>query len=78
MRDPPTVVKNGVTTPRLTEEQREAVDKHDGCVEVEDETGKCVLMSIEVFRDVMGVGAARDFQDSVDALARSHEQARKG
>jgi hypothetical protein len=65
-------------TPRLTEEQRQAVDAHEGCVEVEDSQGKCVLMSIEVFRDVMGVGTDRDFQASVAALRHSFEQLQEG
>lgn len=65
-------------SPKLTEEQRQAVDSHDGCVEVEDENGKCVLMSAEVFREVMGVGTERDFQESVAALRRSYEQFQKG
>jgi len=65
-------------TPRLTEEQRQAVDAHEGCVEVEDSQGKCVLMSLEVFRDVMGVGTDREFQESVTALQRSDEQVQQG
>jgi hypothetical protein len=64
--------------PRLTAEQRDAVDKHDGCVEVEDANGKCVLMSIEVFREVMGVSSDRDLQESVAALRRSYEQFANG
>ena len=63
---------------RLTAEQRQADDDHGGCVEVEDAAGKCVLMSIEVFRDVMGVGTDRDFQESVASLRRSYEQLRQG
>jgi hypothetical protein len=65
-------------TPRLTKEQRKAIDTHEGCVEVEDAQGKCVLMSIEVFREVMGVGTDREFQESVAALRRSYEQSEKG
>jgi hypothetical protein len=65
-------------TPRLTEEQRQAIETHEGCVEVEDAQGKCVLMSIEVFREVMGVGTDREFQESVAALRRGYEQLQKG
>jgi hypothetical protein len=65
-------------TPKLTAEQRLAIDTHEGCVEVEDAQGKCVLMSIEVFREVMGVGADREFQESVAALRRGYEQLQKG
>lgn len=63
--------------PKLTKEQRQAIDTHEGCVEVEDSQGKCVLMSIEVFREVMGVGTDREFQESVAALQRGHEQLQK-
>jgi hypothetical protein len=65
-------------TPKLTEEQRRAVDTHEGCVEVEDSQGKCVLMSIEVFRDVMGVGTDREFAESVAAIRRGCEQLQTG
>jgi hypothetical protein len=61
-------------TPRLTDELRQAVESHDGCVEVEDASGKCVLMSITVFRELMGVGNDREFQESVAALRQSYEQ----
>lgn len=69
---------NSVMTPKLTEEQRKAIDAHEGCVELEDASGKYVLMSIEVFRDAMGVGTDREFQESVAALRRSYEQFQKG
>jgi hypothetical protein len=65
-------------TPKLTEEQRQAIDTHKGCVEVEDAQGKCVLMSIEVFRDVMGVGTDRDFGESIAALRRRYERLQTG
>lgn len=65
-------------TPKLTEEQRRAVDTHERCVEVEDAQGKCVLMSIEVFRDVMGVGTDREFQESVAALRRGYDELQTG
>ena len=64
--------------PQLTSEQRKAINDRGGCVEVEDAGGKCVLMSIEVFREVMGVGNAKDFEESVARLRHSYEQCRQG
>jgi hypothetical protein len=61
-------------TPRLTAEQRDAVDEHDGCVAFEDASGKCVLMSIEAFRQMMGSGTDRALRESVAALRRSDAQ----
>ena len=65
-------------TPRLTTEQRQAIDENDGCIEVEDASGKCILMSMEVFRNMMGIGTEHDFQESVAALRSSFEQYRRG
>ena len=64
--------------PRLTQEQRQAIDAQEGCVEVEDASGKCVLTSLEVFREIMGVGTDREFAESVAALRRSYEQLQQG
>jgi hypothetical protein len=61
-------------TVRLTAEQRDAVDEHDGCVAFEDANGKCVLMSIEAFRQMMGSGTDRALQESVAALRHSDAQ----
>lgn len=65
-------------TPKITEEQRQAIEKHDGCVEVEDANGKCVLMSADVFRELMGVASDRDFDESVAALRKGFEQFERG
>lgn len=55
-------------TPRLTEEQRQAVDAHQGFLEVEGGDGKYIVMSIQVFRDMMGVGTDEDYQASLQAI----------
>ncbi len=61
-------------TPQLTTEQRNALAEHDGCVEFEDAGGKCILMSIDAFRQMMSSGTDRAFPESVAALRRRYEQ----
>jgi hypothetical protein len=63
-------------TVRLTTEQRDADDEHDGCVAFEDASGKCVLMSIEALRQMMGSDTDRAFPESVAALRRNFEPRR--
>lgn len=54
--------------PRLTEEQRNALDQHHGLVEVDEEGRKYILMSIEVYRDMLGVGTDEELAASLKAL----------
>lgn len=54
--------------PRLTEEQRNALNQHHGLVEVDEEGRKYILMSIEIFRDMMGVGTDEEMAASLKAL----------
>ncbi|WP_198000267.1 hypothetical protein [Gimesia alba] len=48
--------------PRLTEEQRNALDEHHGLVEVDEEGRKYILMSIEIYRDMLGLVRMRSWQ----------------
>jgi len=54
--------------PRLTEEQRNALDQHHGLVEVDEEGRKYILMSIEIYRDMLGVGTDEELAASLKAL----------
>lgn len=54
--------------PRLTEEQRQALDQHHGLVEIDEAGRKYVLMSQEVYRDIMGVGTDEDLAASLNAI----------
>ncbi|QDT45723.1 hypothetical protein Pan241w_58510 [Gimesia alba] len=54
--------------PRLTEEQRQALDQHHGLVEVDEEGRKYVLMSQEVYREIMGIGTEEELAASLSAL----------
>ncbi len=53
---------------RLTDEQRHAVDQHRGFLEVEGGGAVYVVMSMQVYREMMGVGSAAEFQASLDAI----------
>jgi hypothetical protein len=55
-------------TTRLTDEQREAVEQHRGFLEMEGDGGAYVLMSMQAFRDMMGVGSPVEYQASLDAI----------
>ena len=54
--------------PRLTEEQRQALNQHCGLVEVDEEGRKYVLMSQEVYREIMGIGTEEELAASLNAL----------
>lgn len=54
--------------PRLTEEQRRALDQSHGLLEVEEDGRKHVLMSMEVYRDIMGVGTDAELSASLEAI----------
>jgi PHD/YefM family antitoxin component YafN of YafNO toxin-antitoxin module len=54
--------------PQLTEEQREALEQHHGLLQVDEAGHKYVLMSMEVYRELMGVGTDEELQASLKAL----------
>jgi hypothetical protein len=62
-------------TPQLTPEMESAVQQqHGGPVHVVGTgAGSYVLMSMEVYRDLMGVGTDADFAASVEAVKRGYE-----
>jgi len=65
--------------PRITAEQREALDKEQGGpIEVEADDGTFVLMSIDAYRSLMGVETDADFHASVAALRAGMEDVRAG
>jgi hypothetical protein len=55
-------------TTRLTDEQRSAVDQHHGFLEVEGGGTVYVVMSMQAYREMMGVGSDAEFRASVDAI----------
>ncbi len=53
---------------QLTEELRQAVDRHRGFLEVDGGDSTYVVMSMNVFREMMGVGTDEEYQKSLKAI----------
>lgn len=64
--------------PRITDEQELALKAGHGMVRAEGPEGDVILMSLEVYRELMGVGSDEEFQESVSALQEAMEEARQG
>lgn len=54
---------------QLTEQQRQAVDEHHGFLKVEAGGSTYVVLSRQVFREMMGVGSDADYRASLQAIA---------
>ena len=63
---------------RLTDEQRQAVEQHHGVLQVDGGEGKYIIMSIDLYRDMMGVGTDEQLAASVAALEKSMQEVRAG
>lgn len=55
-------------TPKLTDELDRALDEHHGFLKAEGQKGKVVVMSMQLFREMMGVGSDEQLADSVKAI----------
>jgi len=55
-------------TPELSNDIEQAVEQHHGCLQVKGQRSAYVVMSIETFRDVMGVGTDDELQASLAAV----------
>ena len=65
--------------PKLTDEQRQALDlQHGGPVSVEADDGTYILMSIDAYRSMMGVGSDADFDASIAALRAGMQDIQAG
>ncbi len=53
---------------QLTEELRRSVDSHCGFLQVDVGDAAYVVMSMSVYREMMGVGAEDDYQASLRAI----------
>ena len=53
---------------QLTEEQKRAVAQHHGFVEVDGGEDSYVVLSRQVFREMMGVGSDDEYRDSLLAI----------
>lgn len=54
--------------PQLTEEQQRAIEQHHGLVEVEGPGDGYVLMSMDLYRELMGVGTDEALAESIKAI----------
>jgi predicted transcriptional regulator len=53
---------------QLTDGQKQALRENDGFVQVDDADEPCLLISMQAFREMMGVGSADEYQASLDAV----------
>ena len=68
-------------TPKLTNELQDAVKQHDGGpVEVEGDELSCVLMSVDVYRSLIGdlPGNDQDYAECVDGIRRGLASIERG
>ncbi len=63
---------------QLTEELRQAVDSHCGFLEVGAGDAAYVVMSMSVFREMMGVGSEDDYQASLRAIEQGWNDIQAG
>ncbi|HXY35286.1 MAG TPA: hypothetical protein VEI07_13730 [Planctomycetaceae bacterium] len=55
-------------TPKLSDELSRALDEHHGFLKAEGTGGKVVVMSMQLFRELMGVGSDEQLAESVKAI----------
>lgn len=59
---------NRTMTPELSNEIEQAVEQHHGCLQVKGQKSAYIVLSIETFRDMMGVGTDEELQASLTAI----------
>ena len=55
-------------TPKLSNDLQQAVQQNHGFTEAEADGAKFVVMSMDFYRDMMGVGSDAELQDSLRAI----------
>ncbi len=65
-------------TPKLTEDQLRARSENQGFLKVEGDTGICFVMTMQVYRDMMGVGTDEDLAASLKAIEQGHADVEAG
>ncbi len=55
-------------TPKLPDELNRALDEHHGFLKAEGERGKVIVISMQLFREMMGVGSDEQLAESVKAI----------
>jgi hypothetical protein len=64
--------------PRVTTEQEQALHASQGLVQAEGRDGDVILMSMDVYREMLGVSSDQELAASVTALQQSMKEARQG
>ncbi len=59
---------NAAMTPKPTDELDQALDEHHGFLKTEGRQGKVIVMSMPLFREMMGVGSDESLAESVMAI----------
>ena len=55
-------------TPKLSDDQVRALNENQGFLKVEGGGDPCIVMTMQVYREMMGVGTDREFQASIQAI----------
>ncbi|HEV3303619.1 MAG TPA: hypothetical protein VG055_28465 [Planctomycetaceae bacterium] len=55
-------------TPKISDELSRALNEHHGFLKTEGAAGTVVVMSMQLFREMMGVGSDEQFAESVKAI----------
>jgi hypothetical protein len=55
-------------TLELSSDIEQAVQQHHGCLQVKGQQSAYIVMSIEIFRDMMGVGTDEELAVSLEAV----------
>lgn len=60
--------------PKITKTQQGAIDSQHGCTIVLGKSSPCILMTMEVYRDTMGIESDQALQASLQDLNVAHLQ----
>jgi hypothetical protein len=63
---------------KLSPELQQAVDAHDGCLSVPAGDRNYVVMSMKLFRDMLGVGTEEELQQSLQSIDRGQADVAAG
>jgi hypothetical protein len=55
-------------TPELSNDIEQAVQRHHGCLQVKGQDSSYIVMSVETFREMMGVGTDEELTASLRAI----------
>jgi hypothetical protein len=65
-------------TPRINEEIDRALTEHHGFVQAEGADGKVIVMSMQVYREMMGVGTDEEMSASLKVIDQAMEDLAAG